>query len=187
MLSCPQNNARVMSFQPTAPLVPFNFAVKKERRMINGRWESASRLWAASLFRAEWFSQRNRGVPQKKSFSFSLLSCEEVSQKIVTGLLKYPHTPTPPLHTHCSNIATPGCPATIQPQCYYSALLAVTRLQVKEDLSQLAAKKKKKNKCGNLEKFLWSSASSAFIAPGTILKKMFYSRGNISKWGCGSS
>lgn len=83
-------------------------------------------------------------MPQKKSFSFSLLSCEEVSQKIVTGLLKYP-PPTPSLlHTHCSNIATPGCPATIQPQCYYSALLAVTRLQVKEDLSQLAAKKNPK-------------------------------------------
>lgn len=147
MLSCPQNNARVMSFQPTAPLVPFNFAVKKERRMINGRWESASRLWAASLFRAEWFSQRNRGVPQKKSFSFSLLSCEEVSQKIVTGLLKYPPPPPPPLHSSIHIALTLPPLAALPPSslsvtillCWQSPVCKSKRIY----LSSLLKKKKK--------------------------------------------
>lgn len=93
---------------------------------------------------AEWVGASERkGFFSWFFFYFSLFClCKEVSRKIVTSLLKYP----PPPSLQHKHTAAPDRPTTIRPQRCYSAPMAETRLQVKEDLSQAAAKKE--SKCG---------------------------------------
>lgn len=73
---------------------------------------------------------------------FTFLSLQGSVSENRDKLVEIPSTPSLQ-HKHT---AAPDRPTTIRPQRCYSAPMAETRLQVKEDLSQAAAKKE--SKCG---------------------------------------